>query len=109
MASASADGAPYLVPLSFDWDGEALLMGPRRRTARPAGTWPPPGPFGWGWATPATAAGWSDASAGRAAWPGPEAPRAEAAWMPWLFALSATPASVSRTGFAPARPTPPIR
>ena len=26
MASASADGAPYLVPLSFDWDGEALLM-----------------------------------------------------------------------------------
>ena len=26
MATASADGAPYLVPLSFDWDGEALLM-----------------------------------------------------------------------------------
>lgn len=26
MASASPDGAPYLVPLSFDWDGEALLM-----------------------------------------------------------------------------------
>jgi hypothetical protein len=26
VASASADGAPYLVPLSFDWDGEALLM-----------------------------------------------------------------------------------
>ena len=26
MASASAEGAPYLVPLSFDWDGEALLM-----------------------------------------------------------------------------------
>lgn len=25
MASASANGAPYLVPLSFDWDGEALL------------------------------------------------------------------------------------
>ncbi|GGL94610.1 hypothetical protein GCM10010129_43140 [Streptomyces fumigatiscleroticus] len=24
VASASADGAPYLVPLSFDWDGEAL-------------------------------------------------------------------------------------
>ncbi len=24
--SASADGAPYLVPLSFDWDGEALLV-----------------------------------------------------------------------------------
>jgi hypothetical protein len=26
VASASADGAPYLVPLSFDWDGGALLM-----------------------------------------------------------------------------------
>ncbi|MFD9601122.1 pyridoxamine 5'-phosphate oxidase family protein [Streptomyces sp. NPDC059970] len=26
VASASADGAPYLVPLSFDWDGETLLM-----------------------------------------------------------------------------------
>jgi hypothetical protein len=26
VASASANGAPYLVPLSFDWDGEALLM-----------------------------------------------------------------------------------
>ena len=26
MASASADGAPYLVPLSFEWDGEALLL-----------------------------------------------------------------------------------
>jgi hypothetical protein len=26
VASASADGAPYLVPLPFDWDGEALLM-----------------------------------------------------------------------------------
>ncbi len=26
-ASTSADGAPYLVPLSFDWDGGALLMG----------------------------------------------------------------------------------
>jgi hypothetical protein len=26
VASASADGAPYLVSLSFDWDGEALLM-----------------------------------------------------------------------------------
>ena len=25
-ASASADGAPHLVQLSFDWDGEALLM-----------------------------------------------------------------------------------
>ncbi|MGO9216291.1 MAG: pyridoxamine 5'-phosphate oxidase family protein [Streptosporangiaceae bacterium] len=26
VASASADDAPYLVPLSFDWDGEALLV-----------------------------------------------------------------------------------
>jgi hypothetical protein len=26
VASASADGEPYLVPLSFDWDGEALLV-----------------------------------------------------------------------------------
>ena len=26
VASASADGAPYLTPLSFDWDGEALLV-----------------------------------------------------------------------------------
>ena len=26
MATASADGAPSLVPLSFEWDGEALLL-----------------------------------------------------------------------------------
>jgi len=26
VASASSDGAPFLVPLSFDWDGEALLI-----------------------------------------------------------------------------------
>jgi hypothetical protein len=26
VATASADGVPYLVPLSFDWDGEALLL-----------------------------------------------------------------------------------
>ncbi|MFD0688089.1 pyridoxamine 5'-phosphate oxidase family protein [Actinomadura fibrosa] len=32
VASASADGLPHLVPLSFDWDGEALLM------ATPAGS-----------------------------------------------------------------------
>ena len=32
VATASADGAPYMVPLSFDWDGEALLM------ATPAGS-----------------------------------------------------------------------
>jgi hypothetical protein len=53
VASASADGAPYLVPLSLDWDGEALLVATPTDT-RPAGTWLPPGPFGWGWATRAT-------------------------------------------------------
>ena len=26
MASGSEDGAPYLVPLSFDWEDEALLV-----------------------------------------------------------------------------------
>ncbi|MDV9188496.1 pyridoxamine 5'-phosphate oxidase family protein [Streptomyces sp. SR27] len=26
VATASADGVPYLVPLSFDWDGAALLV-----------------------------------------------------------------------------------
>src|SRR5688572_22629025 len=26
VASASPDGAPFLVPLSFDWDGETLLL-----------------------------------------------------------------------------------
>ncbi|WP_432967594.1 pyridoxamine 5'-phosphate oxidase family protein [Dactylosporangium sp. CA-233914] len=26
VASASPDGVPYLVPLSFDWDGEALIV-----------------------------------------------------------------------------------
>jgi hypothetical protein len=26
VASASAGGTPYLVPLSFDWDGEAILV-----------------------------------------------------------------------------------
>src|SRR4029453_5607325 len=35
VASASAGGVPYLVPPSFDWDGEAPPLGP------PAGT--PPG------------------------------------------------------------------
>ena len=29
LASASTDGVPYLVPLSFDWDGEALLVSTR--------------------------------------------------------------------------------
>jgi hypothetical protein len=32
VATASADGGPYLVPLSFDWDGAALLL------ATPAGS-----------------------------------------------------------------------
>nr|WP_285497367.1 pyridoxamine 5'-phosphate oxidase family protein [Actinomadura sp. NBRC 104425] len=32
VASAAPDGAPHLVPLSFDWDGETLLM------ATPAGS-----------------------------------------------------------------------
>ena len=35
VASASADGAPHLVPLSFDWDGEALLVA--TPTASPTG------------------------------------------------------------------------
>ena len=26
VATATADGAPYLVPLSFDWDGETVLL-----------------------------------------------------------------------------------
>ena len=33
VASASADGAPYLVPLTFDWDGEALLMATPERSS----------------------------------------------------------------------------
>ena len=32
VATASADGAPHLVPLSFDWDGKSLLL------ATPAGS-----------------------------------------------------------------------
>lgn len=32
VATASADGTPYLVPLSFDWDGETVLL------ATPAGS-----------------------------------------------------------------------
>ena len=48
VASASADGAPYLVPLSFDWGGEALLMATPTDSPT-AETWPVPAPFGWGW------------------------------------------------------------
>jgi hypothetical protein len=52
VASASVDGAPYLVPLSSDWDGEALLAatptgGPTGRNLGPLG------PLGLGWAAPA--------------------------------------------------------
>ncbi|MFF5973544.1 pyridoxamine 5'-phosphate oxidase family protein [Streptomyces sp. NPDC012769] len=32
VASAATDGAPYLVPLSFDWDGETLLLATRADT-----------------------------------------------------------------------------
>ncbi len=53
VSGASAYGAPYLVPPSIDWDGEALLMA-TPTDSRPAGTRPPPGPFAWGWATAAT-------------------------------------------------------
>ena len=55
MASASVDGAPYLVPLSFDWDGEALPV--------PTATDSPDGKLGAtravrvGWATPAPCPG----------------------------------------------------
>ena len=35
VATASADGDPYLVPLSFDWDGETLLVA--TPTASPTG------------------------------------------------------------------------
>jgi hypothetical protein len=37
VASASADGGPYPVPLSFDWDGEALLV--VTPTDGPIGRW----------------------------------------------------------------------
>jgi hypothetical protein len=55
VASASADGAPYLVPLSFDWDGEAAADGhadrqpdrqePGRHPGRSAGAGPHPRRF----------------------------------------------------------------
>src|SRR5262245_37955690 len=32
VASASADGAPFLVPLSFDWDGSTLLLATTSRS-----------------------------------------------------------------------------
>ncbi|CAM5464186.1 hypothetical protein GCM10010329_32150 [Streptomyces spiroverticillatus] len=43
VASASADGVPHLVPLSFEWDGETLLLAtpaasPTGRNLTSAGT-----------------------------------------------------------------------
>ncbi|WP_370416023.1 pyridoxamine 5'-phosphate oxidase family protein [Streptomyces fradiae] len=43
VASASPDGAPFLVPLSFDWDGRTLLLatladGPTGRNLAAGGT-----------------------------------------------------------------------
>ncbi len=83
VASASADGAPYLVPLSFDCDGQALLMA--TATDSPTGSnRPPPGPFGSGWAT-------------------------LAAWMPWFLRRARPrPASAGRAS-RHLGPTPPIR
>jgi hypothetical protein len=53
VASALADSAPYLVPLSFDWDGEALLVA--TPTDSPTGRNPAATRAVWlGWATPAT-------------------------------------------------------
>lgn len=175
VASASADGAPYLVPLSFDWDGEALLMAtptdsptgrnlaatraarlglghtrdvsmiegevgvleidalPQERGDRfvahtgfdpraPA----TPVPLVPHLPAPHTglARGERDARPradarrplvgltprpGAPRGRGPEAPRAEAAWMSWFLRRARPPASVSRTGVAPPRPTPPVR
>ena len=53
VASASADGAPYLVLLSFDWDGEALLVA--TPTDSPTGrNLAATRAVRLGWATPAT-------------------------------------------------------
>jgi hypothetical protein len=53
VASASAYAAPYLVPLSFDWDGEALLVA--TPTDSPTGrNLAPTRAVRLGWATPAT-------------------------------------------------------
>jgi hypothetical protein len=51
VASASVDGGAYLVPLSFDWDGEALLVA--TLTDSPTGR-KLAATHGWRWATPAT-------------------------------------------------------
>jgi hypothetical protein len=53
VASASADGAPHLVPRSVDWEDKALLVATptdsptRQEPGRQQGRW-------LGWATPAT-------------------------------------------------------
>ncbi len=44
----------YLVPLSFDWDREALLAATPTDSPTGRNLATPPEPFGWGWATPAT-------------------------------------------------------
>ena len=53
VASASADGLPYLVPLSFDWDGEAVLVATPSNS--PTGkNLAGPEWLGWRWVRPAT-------------------------------------------------------
>ena len=72
VASASADGAPYLVPLCFDWDGEALLVA--TPTDSPTGRNPAVTRavgLGLGHTLMRDGRCGSDASAGRAAWLGP--------------------------------------
>ncbi len=173
VASASADGAPYLVPLSLDRDGEALLMAtptdsptgrnlaatravrlglghtrdvsmvdgevevleidalPQQRGDRfAARTGFDPRALATPYRSrisPRRIQAWrevnerpdcelmrdgrwlSDASAGRAAWPGPRGSTGRSGVDALVLAPSATPASVSRTGVAPPRPAPPIR
>ena len=55
VASASADGRRTWCRCPSTGTARRCCW-PRRRTARPAGTWPPPGPLGWRWAIPATCA-----------------------------------------------------
>ncbi len=72
VASESADGAPCLVPLCFDWDGEAPLVA--TPTDSPTGRNPAVTRavrLGLGHTLMREGRWGSDASAGRAAWPGP--------------------------------------
>jgi hypothetical protein len=91
VASASADGAPYPVPLSFDWDGEALLVATPTDspTGRNLATTRTVRLYRWFRISPRRLQAWrevneladrelmrdgrwwTDASGGRAAWPGP--------------------------------------